>query len=165
MPVHRQTGQIMIRILPLALAALAVAGGARAASVAASVAAQITAAEASCNKAYAANDLKTYFDCYAPDLTGLFPDGRTTLEAYRTDWSKMIQDGGHVDKFNYWNMIIQVSPGGDAAVASYQADVRVTAAGGKPGDTGKFYETDVWFRRAGVWKIVETHYSKADAGK
>jgi ketosteroid isomerase-like protein len=150
----------MIRIATTA-ALLLIAASAQAASVTA----QITAAEASCNKAYAANDLTTYFACYAPDMTGLFPDGRTTLGAYRGDWTKMIQGGGHVDKFDYTDMKIAVSPAGDAAVASYQADVKVTTATGKPGDTGKFYETDVWFKRAGAWKIVETHYSKADAPK
>jgi len=126
------------------------------------VVAQITQAEAVMNKAYATNDLKTYFGFYADDLQDMLQDGgRTSLASYRSDWTKMIEAGGHVDKFAYSDMKVQVSPAGDAAVVSYQADVKVTNPDGKPGDTGLFYETDVWFRRGGVWKLVESEYTKA----
>jgi ketosteroid isomerase-like protein len=61
-------------------------------------------------------------------------------------------------------MRIQVSPHGDAAVASYQAVAR-TRTPGKASQDERFYETDVWFKRAGVWKIVEIHYSDAPPAK
>ena len=88
------------------------------AAAAPDIAAQITAREAACNAAYAANDLKTYFGCYAEDMTGLFPDGRTTLAEYRDSWTKMIKAGGHVDQFDYADLKIQVAPGGAAASSS-----------------------------------------------
>lgn len=121
----------------------------------------IFALEAEVNRAYAANDTKTYFGFYADDLRALFPDGPSTLAAYRTDWEKMIKAGGKVEHFTYTDMHVQMAPGADAAVASYVADVKVIGPDGKPTDNGKFYETDVWFKRGGAWKIVETHYSKA----
>jgi len=135
------------------------------AAAAPDIAAQIAAREAACNAAYAANDLKTYFGCYAEDMTGLFPDGRTTLAEYRDSWTKMIKAGGHVDQFDYADLKIQVAPGGAAAVASYHAQVKVTQPNGKLSDHGLFYETDVWFRGKGGWKIAETHYSKGDPAK
>lgn len=149
-----------MRVLGLVMVAglACVPGLARAADVAGVIAAR----EAACNKAYAANDLKTYFGCYDPGMTGMFPDGRTDLASYRSDWTAMIKAGGHVDRFDFSDMKIQVAPGGRAAVASYQAQVQVTLGNGKLSDHGKYYETDVWFLTSSGWKLVESHYSKAD---
>lgn len=122
----------------------------------------ITVQEAAINHAYATNDLKTYFSYYAPDLRAIFPDGPTTLAAYRADWEKLIASGGKVEHFRFSDLRVQVSPDKDAAVASYVADVKVVGPDGKPSDNGKFYETDVWFKRGKAWQIVETHYSKAN---
>ncbi len=120
---------------------------------------EVMAAEQAINKAYAANDLKTYFSYYADDLRALFPDGPSSLAEYRRSWTKLIHDGGRVDHFRISGMVIQVSPAADSAVASYVADVKTTNPDGKPGDVGTFHETDVWFKRDGAWKIVETQYS------
>ena len=111
------------------------------------------------NAAYAANDLPAYFAFYADDLRALYPEGPTTLPAYKAQWTAFIKGGGAIERFDYTDMHIQVSPGGDAAVASYLATV-ATRTPGKGVETSKFSETDVWFRRAGHWKIVETHYSE-----
>ena len=114
------------------------------------------------NAAYAANDLATYFTFYADDLRALYPDGPTTLPAYRTEWTAFIRGGGAILSFTDSDMRIQVSPRGDSAVASYLATV-ATKTPGKGVVTSRFSETDVWFKRAGRWKIVEIHYSENPA--
>ncbi len=123
---------------------------------------QIHQLENAVNAAYAANDLPTYFTFYADDLRALFPDGPTTLPAYRTDWTSFIKGGGAIESFKDSDMHIQVSPGGDAAVASYLAKVTTRTPGKGVSDTS-YSETDVWFRRDGSWKIVEIHYSENPA--
>ncbi len=123
---------------------------------------QIRQLENSVNAAYAANDLPTYFSFYADDLRALFPDGPTTLPAYKADWTAFIKSGGAIESFKDSDMQIQVSPGGDAAVASYLAKV-TTRTPGKGVSQSSFSETDIWFKRAGSWKIAEIHYSENPA--
>jgi ketosteroid isomerase-like protein len=120
---------------------------------------QIHALEDRVNAAYAANDLATYFTFYADDLRALYPDGPTTLPAYKADWTAFIGGGGAILSFKDSDMRIQVSPRGDCAVASYLATV-TTRTPGKGDATSHFSETDVWFKRSGRWKIVEIHYSE-----
>ena len=121
---------------------------------------EIRQLEAKINAAYAKNDLPTYFSYYADDFRGLFPDGPTTLADYRKDWTASVNAGNVLVDFNYSDMQVQVSPGADAAVASYRATARVRYVGKEPVDE-KYFETDVFFKRAGVWKLVEVHYSTA----
>ena len=111
------------------------------------------------NAAYAANDLPAYFAFYADDLRALFPPAPpTTRAAYKAEWGALVKAGGGIASFKYSDLHIQVSPSGDAAVASYQA-VASTRTPGKGVSTGSFVETDVWFKRGDAWKIVEVHYS------
>lgn len=128
------------------------------------VADQIQRLEDAVNRAYAANDLKTYFSYYAPDLRALFPEGPTTKPAYIQEWTQLVKSGGGIEAFTASDMRIQVSPHGDVAVASYQAVAR-TRTPGKASQDERFFETDVWFKRAGAWKIVEIHYSDAPPAK
>lgn len=58
------------------------------------------------------------------------------------------------------DMVVRISPAGDSAIASYQIDVRNRHSNGKVTDEHAF-ESDVWFKRAGVWKIVHAQYSLA----
>jgi ketosteroid isomerase-like protein len=120
---------------------------------------QVRQLEKAVNDAYAANDLPTYFSFYADDLRALFAEGPTTLPAYRADWTSFVKSGGAIESFKDSDMRIQVSPSGDAAVASYLAKV-TTRTPGKGVTASSYSETDVWFKRAGQWKIVEIHYSE-----
>ena len=140
-----------------ALAAVAAASSATAAP--ASTEARIQALEDKVNTAYAANNLPTYFSFYAEDLRALFPDGPTTFAGYKADWTAFIKSGGAILSFKDKDMRVQVSPRGDAAVASYLAAV-TTRTPGKGDVTTTYAETDVWFLRHGQWKIVEIHYSE-----
>lgn len=124
--------------------------------------AQIRQLEAAVNAAYAANDLPAYFSYYAQDLRALFPEGPTTYAAYKAQWTDFIKSGGAILSFKDHDMVVQVGPSGDTAVASYEAQVD-TRTPGKGVATESYAETDVWFKRDGQWKIAEIHYSENPA--
>ncbi len=131
----------------------------------AAVADEIGRLEKDINAAYAANDLPTYFAFYADDLRALFPEGPTTLPAYKSSWTDFIKSGGAIVSFTYSDMVIEVGPSEDTAVASYLASAR-TKTPGKGISDEAYSETDVWFKRGDAWKIVEIHYSpNPPAGK
>jgi ketosteroid isomerase-like protein len=112
------------------------------------------------NAAYQANDLNLYFSFYAPDLSQWFPEGRTDLPSYRKQWTEFIQSGGRIEAVKISDLQIQVSPSGDAAVASYLLHVKTRSEKGQVTDEDN-QETDVLFKRGGMWKIVFLHYSPA----
>ena len=112
------------------------------------------------NAAYAANDLPLYFSFYAPELSQWFPEGRTDLAMYQKEWTSFIRNGGRVEADQMSDLHIQISPSGDAAVASYLLHVRTRSEKGAMTEEDN-QETDVLFKRGGVWKIVFLHYSAA----
>ena len=148
---------IHVRVVGLALLVAVLNSPASAAPISAEM--QIRQLEEAVNEAYAANDLSTYFTFYADDLRALFAEGPTTLPAYKADWTAFIKSGGAIVSFKDSDMHIQVSPSGDAAVASYLATV-TTNVPGKGAIKSSFSETDVWFKRNNQWKIAEIHYSE-----
>ena len=85
---------------------------------------EIKSLEAAVNDAYQANDLPKYFSYYADDFRGLFPEGVNSKSDYVKSWTAFIKSGGRIEKFTYTDLVVQVSPSGDAAVASYHAVAR-----------------------------------------
>ncbi|HVO60325.1 MAG TPA: nuclear transport factor 2 family protein [Terriglobales bacterium] len=116
------------------------------------------------NAAYAANELPVYFAYYADDFTQWLPEGRTDLPQYKKEWTAFIQSGGRVEGARPSDMHIQIGPGLDTAVASYVLQVRTRSPKGDVSDED-FQESDVWFKRAGAWKVVHLHYSPAPKKK
>lgn len=149
--------KVKFRFVGVLLAGAAFASAASAAPEPAAT--QIQRLEVAVNAAYAANNLPTYFTYYSDDLRAMFPEGPTTLPGYKKSWTAFIKGGGAILGFKYSDMKIQVAPGGDAAVASYEAKVS-TRTPGKGVSVDAYSETDVWYKRAGQWKIVEVHYSE-----
>jgi ketosteroid isomerase-like protein len=125
---------------------------------------EIVDLEQKMNAAYAANDLPTYFACYSPDFTQWLPEGRTDLPQYEKMWTAFIKSGGGVESDQISDMHVQLDPSGDTAVASYLLRVKTRSAKGEVTDE-QFQETDVWFKRNGVWKVVHLHYSPAPKKK
>lgn len=119
---------------------------------------QVRAAVIAFNDAYERNDLDEYFGFYADDATLVFDTGRVALEAYRKDWYQLVDDGGAVESNLVSDINIQVSPAGDAAVATYQLEVRTRLADGSV-LTDHAYETDVWYRAGGQWRVVHVNYT------
>lgn len=112
------------------------------------------------NAAYARNDLDTYFKSFAEDLTQWFPSGRVDLPAYQASWRKYIADGNRLEGAEVRDLRIQLSPSGDAAVATYILRVTTRPAKGVV-TTEDNQETDVLFKRNGGWTIVHVNYTPA----
>ena len=110
------------------------------------------------NDAYLQNNLDKYFDFYANDATLWFNSGRSLLTSYRDSWYKLIDSGGGVRKNTISDIKIQMSPGGDTAIATYQVEVQTAYPGNKL-SSQKAHETDVWFKTADGWRISHVHYT------
>lgn len=113
------------------------------------------------NEAYARNDLEKYFSYYADDVTQWFESGRAGLADYKKSWYALIEGGGGVEKNDLSDLRVQVSPGGDAAVATYVVDVVTRQVDGSK-TKEQAYETDVWYKRDGRWRIVHLHYNSRE---
>ena len=75
-------------------------------------------------------------------------------------WEKFVKDGGRVEQADVSDLVIQLGPSNDSAVASYRLTVTIRAPDGKA-TTEVNQETDVLLKRLGAWKIVHLHYSPA----
>ncbi len=124
-------------------------------------AAEIEKLEVAFNGAYERNNLDEYFSYYADDATMWFESGRVKLEDYKKDWYALIKGGGGVEKNALSDMRVQLSPAGDAAIATYALDVLTRQADGKK-TKEKALETDVWYKRDGKWKLVHVHYNSKE---
>jgi ketosteroid isomerase-like protein len=118
---------------------------------------EIMRLEKDSNDAYAANDLPKYFGYYADDAVLIFYNERTTVPAYRKMWTESVKTEP-IASVKLSDVVIRVMPSADAAVASYQIDVRTRHPDGKMTDEHSF-ETDVWVKRGSVWKLSHVHYS------
>lgn len=121
---------------------------------------EILALEERLDRAYVNNDLETYWSFYADDLSQLWDTGPVTLEQYKRDWTALVAAGGGVVSARSEDMRVRIGPTGDTAIATYLMTARYRGAKGNESE-GRFYETDVWFRREGRWQIVHYHFSSA----
>jgi ketosteroid isomerase-like protein len=88
------------------------------------------------------------------------PEGRTDLAAYEKDWTAYIAAGNKTEAADVSDLVVKVGPSRDSAVAAYVLHVKTKLANGQVTNE-EFQETDIWFKRDGVWKIVALHYSPA----
>lgn len=116
------------------------------------------------NKAYEANDLKAYWDCFADDMTQYWQEGRLDLAEYRAFWEKELAAGNRMLEVRTADMVIQVGPSLDSAVAAYRIFTRMRRPDGSISESWN-QETDVLFRKNGRWKVVHMHYSDAPPAK
>ncbi len=113
--------------------------------------------------AYATNDVEKYFSYYAEDATVFFGGtGRQDVTAYHEMWTALMAAGGGVELNEMSDIKVQVMPGGNVAIATSFIDNRTRSAEGEK-STSKSYETDVWQKINGNWKIVSLHYSGISA--
>jgi ketosteroid isomerase-like protein len=116
------------------------------------------------NASYAANDLPTYFAYYSKDFTQWLPEGRTNLSEYEKMWTDYVKNVARVESVELSDVHVQVGPSGDAAVASYILHVKSRTVKGEITEEDN-QESDVLFKRNGVWKVVFLHYSAAPKKK
>ena len=109
--------------------------------------------------AYTNNDVEAYFSFYADDATVYFYGARQDLEAYHAEWVALMEAGGGVEKNVMSDIQLQVLPCGDVAIATSFIDNRTRAPDGTT-TTLKAFETDVWQKIDGKWKIISLHYSE-----
>jgi len=125
--------------------------------------AEIARLERDWNDAYGANDLPKYFAAYADDAVLIFDGERSTLADYRKSWTASVASGNRLESVKLADLVIHGAPSGDTVVASYQLEVRTRHPAGKATDDERYFETDVWQKRAGAWKVVHVHYSALPA--
>lgn len=123
------------------------------------VEAEIREAEKTFNGAYASNDVDTYFSFYTEDATLYFFGARQRVTDYNEEWHAMIAAGGGVVRNDLSDMQVQVLPGSEAAVATYFVDNESKSPEGET-STAKAFETDVWQKIDGEWKIISMHYTE-----
>jgi ketosteroid isomerase-like protein len=115
---------------------------------------EIKAVEKSFNGAYASNDYETYFGHYTKDATLFFFGKRQAVSDYYDSWKASIKAGGGVDKYEM--------PGNVVAIATYFI-VGTSHTPDGVSSTVNAFETDVWQKIDGKWKIVSLHYTKFPA--
>lgn len=150
----------MIRALPILFAVIALTA-LPSFVVAAEPEDEIRALVVEFNDAYLQNELDKYFDFYSDDATLWFNSGRSTLASYRNSWYKLIDSGGGVRKNTISDIRIQMSPSGDAAVATYQVEVQTEYPGNRL-NSQQAHETDVWFKTADGWRVSHVHYTSGN---
>jgi ketosteroid isomerase-like protein len=114
--------------------------------------------------AYSSNDVATYFGFYAADATVFFSGARQDVDVYHAEWIALMEAGGGVEKNDMSDLKVQVMPSGDVAIATSIIDNRTRLADGTTSSETAF-ETDVWQKIDGEWKIVSLHYSTVAAGE
>lgn len=112
--------------------------------------------------AYANNDVEKYFSFYADDATVYFGEARVDIAAYHEMWIGLMEAGGGVEVNEMSDLQVQVMPSGDVAVATSFIDNRTRSPDGTT-STSRAFETDVWQKIDGKWKIISLHYSDIPA--
>ena len=113
------------------------------------------------NDAYGANDLPAYFSYYADDPILVFYNERTTLPAYKKMWAETTKTEP-LESARISDLKVRVDSSGNTAIASYQLAVRTRHADGKT-TLEHAFETDVWFKQNGAWRVSAVHYSAVAA--
>jgi ketosteroid isomerase-like protein len=109
-------------------------------------------------QAYGANDIDGYFKFYAPDLTWWGPGGRSDKASYHKMWTESVKTTGGLASAENSDLRIQVSPGGDLAVASYLLKVtRRNPGPNRPADI-TYEMSPTLIKRGGAWTIVHLHF-------
>ena len=107
---------------------------------------------------YGANDIDGYFSLYAPDLTWWGPSGRSDRESYRKRWTAAVERTGGLESAETSDLRIQVSPGGDLAVASYLLTVTNRNPGENRPEGATYQMSPTLIKRDGSWTIVHLHF-------
>ncbi|MDH3621964.1 MAG: nuclear transport factor 2 family protein [Gammaproteobacteria bacterium] len=109
--------------------------------------------------AYATNDVEGYFSFYADDATVYFgDDARVDVAEYHEMWTGLMAAGGGVELNTMSDLRVQILPGGAAAISTSFIDNRTRSPDGTT-STSKAFETDVWQKIDGKWKIISLHYT------
>ena len=121
--------------------------------------AEVRAAAKAFNDSYANNDVDTYFGLYADDAEVFFYGERQDMAAYEKMWHGMMEAGGGVEVNEMSDVVVQMMPGNEVAIVT-SFIVNTTRSPEGERSTANAFETDVWQKIDGEWKIVHLHYSE-----
>ena len=107
---------------------------------------------------YRAGDISAYLAHYAPDISANFSGSVMSSDEARKFITSLFEGGGKTLDFQIGDPQMQFSESGDAAIVRYPWRERFLYSDGHQTDT-EYYETDVWYRRNGEWKIAHVHQS------
>lgn len=111
--------------------------------------------------AYATNDVEAYFSFFAEGATVYFSGARQDVNAYHEEWTELVEAGGGVEKNEMSDLQVQITPSGDVAIATSFIDNRTRYPEGTTVSV-KAFETDVWQKIDGEWRIISLHYSEIE---
>jgi ketosteroid isomerase-like protein len=107
---------------------------------------------------YRSGDVAGYLENYATDMTSYF-EGVVSNYDEACDFIWSLEDGGKSLEFTTGDRShVLFSEDGNAATLCYPWREKFRFADGRVTDT-EFYQTEVWFWRAGQWKRVHVHLS------
>ena len=92
-------------------------------------------------------------------MTVYFEDARQDVSAYHKMWIALMKAGGGVELNEMSDLKVQVMPGGDFAISTSFIDNRTRSPDGTT-TTVRAFETDVWQKIDGKWKIISLHFSE-----
>ena len=107
---------------------------------------------------YRAGDIAAYLTHYAHDISANFSGAIMNSDEARKFIASLFEGGGKTLHFQMGDPQMQFSENGDAAIVRYPWRERFRYSDGRQTDI-EYYETDVWFRRNGEWKIAHVHQS------
>jgi ketosteroid isomerase-like protein len=102
-------------------------------------------------------DADAYLSFYWEDAVIWSAGERLTMAEVRRAFTALLAAGGgplSIDLPPARDVVVNAS--GDAVVASFEWSARVRGVDGVVSDR-TLYESDVWFRRNGAWKIIHMH--------
>lgn len=111
------------------------------------------------NSAYGSNKVEDYFGHFVDDASLYWYGARQEVSAYHEQWTELVSTGGAVERNDISDIQVRVIPGGNAAVATYFIDYRLREPDGNVSESRGF-ETDVWQKIDGAWKVVSVHYTE-----
>ncbi len=124
-----------------------------------SVKAEVIDAAEAFDAAYATNDVEAYFGFYTDDAVLYFYGARQKVSVYKEEWAASIEAGAGVEKNEMSDLNVQVMPSGDVAIITSFIDNRTRAEDGTT-TTVRAFETDIWQKIDGEWRVVGLHYSE-----
>ena len=107
---------------------------------------------------YATNDLEAYYAFYTEDAVLYYDDARQKVSDYMENWTASVEAGARAEKYEMSDVHIQLMPSGDVAVVTGFVDDWTRSANGQTTKVRAF-ETDIWQKIDGEWKVVGVHYS------
>lgn len=107
---------------------------------------------------YKEGDIAGYLSHYAPDITANYSGALVNSNEARAFLKSLFAGNGKTLSFQMGEPQIQFSENEEAAIVRYPWREHFQYDDGRETDI-EYYETDVWYRRNGEWKIAHVHQS------